>query len=98
MSNTLSVCAGCVVFSLTGSVSHEFFKVSSMSHTQESAASAVGLNVFSCLTPTENPSPTNQSQTGHHTFDSTNGLFGLIGEVGPWVRESRESWRYMLSW
>lgn len=33
-----------------------------------------------------------------HTFDSTNGLFGLMGEVGPWERESRESWRYMLSW
>lgn len=34
----------------------------------------------------------------HHTFDSTKGLFGLMGEVGPWVRESRDSWRYMLSW
>lgn len=39
-----------------------------------------------------------QSKGVHHTFDSTKGLFGLMGEVGPWVRESRESWRYMLSW
>lgn len=41
---------------------------------------------------------TSQSKGVHHTFDSTKGLFGLMGEVGPWVRESRESWRYMLSW
>lgn len=42
--------------------------------------------------------PASQPKDGHHTFDSTNGLFGLMGEVGPWVRESRDSWRYMLSW
>ena len=71
---------------------------SSVSHTRGAAASAVELNILSPLTPTHKPSPTNQSQAGHHTFDSTNGLFGLMGEVGPWVRESRESWRYMLSW
>lgn len=32
-----------------------------------------------------------------YTFDSTKGLFGLMGEVGPCLA-SRESWRYMFSW
>lgn len=57
-----------------------------------SAACAGGLQDDSRL------ASTSQSKGVHHTFDSTKGLFGLMGEVGPWVRESRESWRYMLSW
>lgn len=96
MSNTLMcvfVCVPAVWFPLIGSASREFFKTSI---TQTQATSAVKLNIF--FFSTNNPSPTIQSQTGHHTLDSTNGLFGLMGEVGPWVRESRESWRYMLSW